>query len=295
MVVEAITKVAIIGANGQLGTDLLAAFKGNAIPFTHSDIDVTNPSTFGSLRAKKPDVIINAAAYVKVDMAEQETEAAAKTNIIGAFNIARLSKELNAVNIYISTDYVFDGNKKGPYTESDAPNPLNFYGLSKYAGEIATQNYSQKYYIFRMASLFGKAGSSGKGGNFIETMINKAKNKEVLNVVDDMVMSPTYTKDAAELIKKILEIRPKFGIYHIANEGRCSWYTFTKKIFELLKQNVRIKAIKTKQLEMSTHRPANSALDNSRIHKLKIKMPKWEDALKRYLIEKGYIGDLVAV
>lgn len=286
MVVEAVTKVAIIGANGQLGTDLVEAFGNSAIPLKHSDIDVCKPSTFSILKKEKPDIIINTASYVKVKEAEVETEEALKINAVGALNIAKLSKEINATNVYISTDYVFDGTKKTPYTEDDSPNPINVYGLSKYAGELFTKNYCNKYYIIRVASLFGKAGSSGKGGNFIETMINKANNKETIKVVNDILISPTYTKDVAENLKKFLSMKPKFGVYHFANSGYCSWYDMTKEIFKILKINITLMPISSNEFSDTVNRPKFSVLKNKKLEKLGIKMPDWKVALKNYLIEK---------
>ncbi|NJE27149.1 NAD-dependent epimerase/dehydratase family protein, partial [Thermococcus sp. MV5] len=127
-----------------------------------------------------------------------------------------------------------DGEKGAPYTEEDMPNPINVYGASKYMGEVFTRNYSEKYYIIRVASLYGKAGASGKGGNFVNWVIEKAKRGEELRIVDDQFMSPTYTMDVARTLKKFLKIQPEWGVYHMVNEGYCSWYEFTKAIFEIL-------------------------------------------------------------
>ena len=162
-------KVAIIGANGQLGSDLVKAFGEEAIPLTHKDLDVTDFESLKLLKELKPDVIINTAAYVRVDDAELYPERAFQVNAVGALNVARIANEINAINIYISTDYVFDGTKGKPYTEEDAPNPISVYGLSKYAGEIFTRNYSPKHYVIRVASLYGKAGASGKAGTSLSS------------------------------------------------------------------------------------------------------------------------------
>jgi len=260
------------------------------IPLTHADIEITDiDSVKKQLTGYKPDVVINTAAYVRVDDCEIYPEKAFLVNATGALNVAKIADEIGAINVYISTDYVFDGEKCEPYTEKDLPNPLNVYGVSKYAGEIFTRNYSRKYYIIRVASLYGKAGASGKGGNFVETMIKKAKNKEKITVVDDMVMSPTYTKDAARMIGKIIEEELPYGIYHAANSGFCSWYEFAKKIFELLNLDVDIKPIKTKDLSLKAKRPVFSALKNEKLLKYGLKMPSWQEALKKYLYEKGYL------
>ncbi len=280
-------RVAIIGANGQLGSDLVEVFGKDSsfevIPLTHADLDVTVPETLEILKELKPDVIINTAAYVRVDDAELYPEKAFQVNAIGALNVARVASEIDAVNVYISTDYVFDGTKGEPYTEEDIPNPLNVYGLSKYAGEIFTKNYSKRYYIIRVASLYGKVGARGKGGNFVEFMIQKARNKEELRVVDDMFMSPTYTKDVARTLKKFLELMPEFGVYHMVNEGFCSWYEFTKAIFEILGWEVDVRPIKSKELKRFAKRPQFSALKNKKLRRLNLKMRSWKEALVDYL------------
>ncbi len=278
-------KVAIIGASGQLGSDLVKVFGDFELyPLTHDDIEVSDRNSVEkSLKKIMPDVVINTAAFHKTDACEDMPEKAFLVNAIGAKNVAEVCKEIKAINIYISTDYVFDGNKDKPYVESDAPNPINAYGLSKYAGELFTKNYCDRYYIVRVASLFGVAGASGKGGNFVETMIKKAKNNEKIRVVDDIVMSPTYTKDAALAIKDLLN-KP-FGIYHVTNSGYCSWFEFAKKIFEILSLEVDLKPIKSHELNMKAKRPKNSALKSEK----GIRLRSWEEALKDYLKEKGHL------
>ena len=278
-------KVAVIGANGQLGTDLVEVFGEEAISLTHKDLDVADFESLKILKELKPDVIINTAAYVRVDDAELYPEKAFQVNAIGALNVAKIANEIDAVNVYISTDYVFDGTKGEPYSEEDVPNPLNVYGLSKYAGEIFTRNYSKKYYIIRVASLYGKAGASGKGGNFVEFMIQKAKRGEEIRVVDDVFMSPTYTKDVAMTLKKFLELKPEFGAYHMVNEGYCSWYEFTREIFEILGWDVEVKPIKSSELKRLAKRPRFSALENEKLEKLGLRMRHWKEALREYLEE----------
>ena len=286
-------RVAIIGANGQLGTDLVEVFGEDpsfeVVPLTHRDLDVTVHETLKILKEIKPDVIINTAAYVRVDDAELYPEKAFAVNAIGALNVARIAGEIDAINVYVSTDYVFDGEKGEPYTEEDVPNPINVYGASKYAGEVFTRNYSTKYYIIRVASLYGKAGASGKGGNFVEWVIEKAKRGEELRIVDDQFMSPTYTMDVARTLREFLKIRPEFGVYHMVNEGYCSWYEFTRAIFEILGWDVEVKPIKSGELNRLARRPGFSALENARLHGLGLRMPGWREGLKEYLGEKRYL------
>jgi len=281
-------KIAVIGATGQLGSDLVKVFD-EVIPLTHVEMEIKDLlSCLKTLEKHKPDVVINCASYVRVDDAEDYAEEVFAVNSVGAKNVTIACKKINAVNVYISTDYVFDGSKNTPYTEEDHPNPINTYGISKLAGEFYTK-LVERHYIIRVSSLFGAAGASGKGGNFVETMITKAKNKETIMVVDDMVMSPTYTVDAAAMIKEILIKNLPFGIYHAANKGQCSWYKFAKTIFNTLGIEVRLSPTKTNILQSKARRPMYSPLVSVDLKKYGLEMEGWEAALKNYLIEKGYV------
>jgi dTDP-4-dehydrorhamnose reductase len=282
-------RIAVIGANGQLGSDIIRVFGNKVISLTHDDIEVTDLESCKILEEIKPDIVINCAAFVKVDDCEINPEMAFKVNAVGAYNVSRVCNEINAVNIYISTDYVFDGAKGEPYIEDDIPNPINIYGLSKLAGEIATKNYSLKHYIIRVASLYGVRGARGKGGNFVETIIERAKEGERLKVVDDIVMSSTYTKDVAVALKEFIEIMPEYGVYHMVNDGYCSWFEFAIEILNLTKMEVEIKPVKSDELGRLARRPKFSALKNEKIEKLGIRMRCWKEALVDYLTEKGHI------
>lgn len=277
--------IAVLGANGQLGSDLVKVFGEEAIPLTHEDLDVTEPNTLEVIKELKPEVVVNTAAYVRVDDAEVEVEKALSVNAAGALNVARVCNEVKATNIYISTDYVFDGTKGEPYNEDDIPNPINAYGTSKYAGEIFTRNYSSRYYIARVSSLFGVAGASGKGGNFIETMIEKSKELSKLEGVNDTVITPTFTLDAAKKIKMLLDENYSIGTYHLANEGACTWYDFASAIFEILNTDTEIEPVTSKEFPSRANRPQNSAL----ITKHNLENRNWREALKEYLRLKGYI------
>jgi dTDP-4-dehydrorhamnose reductase len=284
-------KIAIIGSTGQLGTDLMKILQNEheVIGLTHKDIEVSDYESCLILKKYKPEIIINTAAFHKTDQCEEEPLKAFSVNAIGAKNVVTISKEIDAITVYISTDYVFDGSKTEPYTEEDTPNPINTYGISKLAGELYTKQ-NPKHYIIRVASLFGVAGASGKGGNFVETMLKKALNKEVINVVDDMWMSPTYTKDAASIIKKILEANLPYGIYHASNKGYCTWFQFAQEIFKLTRLTPIIKPIKTDQLQMKAKRPRFSALESIKLPKYGIQTRGWKEGLHEYLVEKGYLS-----
>jgi dTDP-4-dehydrorhamnose reductase len=197
-----------------------------------------------------------------------------------------VSQEIEAATMFISTDYVFDGTKNEPHTEDDVPNPINTYGISKLAGELCTKQNS-KHYIIRVASLFGTAGASGKGGNFVETMITKAK-EEPINIVNDQWMSPTYTRDAAETMKKMIKSELPVGTYHATNRGFCTWFQFAKRIFSLLNLNPTLTPIKTTHLQLKAQKPRFSALRSAKLPKHGIRARGWTAALSDYLVEKGH-------
>ncbi|MBS7248015.1 MAG: dTDP-4-dehydrorhamnose reductase [Candidatus Jordarchaeales archaeon] len=282
-------KVAIIGSTGQLGADLVKVFsdRHEVIALTHRDIEVENMASCRLIEEKRPDAVINTAAFHRTDDCEVYPERAFQVNAVGAKNTAEVCSRIKAVCIYISTDYVFDGRKGAPYDEYDQPNPINAYGVSKLAGELFTRNYCEKHYVVRVASLFGVAGASGKGGNFVETMIGKAKTGDELRVVDDVIMSPTYTRDAASAIRHLLEEEADYGVYHVTNSGYCSWFEFAKAIFELLELDVSLKPIKSSDLSSKARRPKFSALTSIRGVKLRM----WKEALKEYLKEKGHLKE----
>ena len=283
-------KIAVIGSTGQLGTDLVKTLSASndVIGFTHNDLEVVDYDSLAILKEQSPDVVINTAAFHKTDQCEDEPQKTFCVNALGARNIALLTKEMGATAVYISTDYVFDGSKKEPYTEDDVPAPLSTYGISKLAAEHFTRQ-NPKHYILRIASVFGTAGASGKGGNFVETMIKKAKNNDHITVVNDMFMSPTYTKDAASVLKGMLELQLPYGVYHATNKGYCSWYQFAEKIFQITKLAPDLKPTKTDPNYGKAKRPLFSALRSTKLSRNNIEPREWQEALRAYLIEKGHI------
>lgn len=283
-------KIAVIGSTGQLGTDLMNVLgtEHEVIGLKHNDIEVSDCDSCIALKELQPDVVINTAAFHKTDQCEDDPVKTFSVNALGARNVALISKEIGAVDVYISTDYVFDGQSKQPYTEEDAPSPINTYGISKLAAENFTRQ-NPKHYVVRIASVFGVAGASGKGGNFVETMISKAKKGDPLTVIDDMWMSPTYTKDASSVIKQLLEKQLPYGIYHATNKGFCSWYQFAEQIFQFTGLNPDLKPIKTEQLTCKAKRPQFSALESIKLPQHGVAVPTWQEALREYLMEKGHI------
>jgi dTDP-4-dehydrorhamnose reductase len=283
-------KITVIGSTGQFGTDLMEILgqEHEVIGLSHQDIEIADFSSCLVLKQIRPEVIISTAAFHKTDECEKKPLETFSVNALGARNIAMISKEIDSTVVFISTDYVFDGSKNDSYTEEDTPCPLNTYGISKLAAEFFIRQ-NPKFYIIRIASVFGVAGASGKGGNFVETMIKKAKNNETISVVDNIWMSPTYTKDAALIIKGILEYNLPFGIYHATNKGYCSWYEFAKEIFRILDLNPILKPIKADPNYGLAKRPRFSALRSTKLSDYELESRKWKEALYAYLIEKGHI------
>jgi dTDP-4-dehydrorhamnose reductase len=271
----------IIGSNGQLGTDLVKVLVGeNVIPLTHQDIEITDILSVEEVVERvSPDVIINTAAYHNVPLCEEKPELAFKVNALGVRNLAIICERRAIKFVHISTDYVFDGLKRAPYVESDTPNPLNTYGISKLAGEFFAK-WVREHYIIRVASLFGRTGCRAKGGtNFVEMMLDIAKRRKQINVTPKVFCSPTYTLDAAEKIKEIIKGEAP-GVYHVVNKGGCSWYEFAKEIFNQAGMDVEVLPIEEKDI---IRRPKYSILKSERIEQPR----DWKDALRDYLTKRG--------
>jgi dTDP-4-dehydrorhamnose reductase len=221
------------------------------------------------------------------DACEDEPDETFRVNALGARNIGLLAKELGIINVYISTDFVFDGTKTEAYLETDPANPLSVYGVSKLAGELFTKVITPKHYILRVASLFGMASTPEKRINFVETMIRVAEGQKKLRVINDIIMSPTYTKHVASAFQKILNWQLPFGTYHVVNSGGCSWYQFTREIFNILGKDIPIEPIPSDEFKTKAERPRFSVLSNEKLKEHGIEMPSWKDGLKEYLSERG--------
>lgn len=288
-------KIALIGANGQLASDIIEVFNNSyqIIPLTHKDIDITNlDKTKNVLEEIKPNIIVNTAAYHKVDEVEDNPEKAFLVNSTAQKNLAELANVHKWILVYISTDYVFGLNnqRKQPYTESDNTGPINVYGVSKLAGENFTRYICDKYFIIRVCGLFGKAGSSGKGGNFVELMIKLAKEKGAVKVVNDQILTPTYTKNIAQNLLALLKTN-NYGLYHMTSEGHCSWWEFANEIFNQLKLKVKNTPVDSDFYKTRAKRPNYSVLENKNLKKIGLnKMHYWKENLNLYLKEKGYLN-----
>ncbi len=267
-------KILVTGANGMLGQDLCPILEDedfDVIETTKNNLDITNLQNIEEVFEKtNPDFVIHCAAYTNVDKAEEDKENALKINAEGTKNLVKACKTADIPIMYISTDYVFDGTKKGKYLPTDKPNPINVYGETKLAGENAVQEYD-KSYIVRTSWLYGHQGK-----NFVETMIS-LKDKEEIKVVDDQIGCPTWTVELSNAIVNLIYDEMPFGIYHICGSGNTSWYNFAKKIFELSNIEVNIKPCTSDEFPQIAGRPQNSVMENNRMCR------KWETALKEYI------------
>ena len=266
-------KVVIFGSGGMLGTDLVETFRNYELyPLSKNEVDITSKkSVFENISKLKPDFIINAAAYTDVDGSNIHKNVALKANATAVKYLALASKKYGATLVHFSTDYVFDGRKKKGYTEESEGNPINFYGLTKFKGEQYIQSICQKYYIIRTQWLFGKCGN-----NFVETIIQLSNEKKEIHVVDDQYGSPTYTKDLAKEVKNLIS-NYSYGVYHITNQGVCSWYDFAKLIVRLINTKTKVIRISSNKSNRLAKRPKYSILVNT---KIRDKMRDWQSALK---------------
>ena len=278
--------ILVTGEGGQLANavkQVFSDFGKDMVLFGKGDLDITDEgAVFGVFDKYKPDIVINCAAYNKVEQAEVDIESAYNNNAFGPYLLAKTANYFNAGIVHISTDYVFGGNKDG-FTELDCPNPLNVYGASKLSGEQLVRLANKRSFIIRTSWLFGK-NKEGNGKNFVTTMISKAKEGDKIRVVEDQIGSPTYTFDLARKIFEVLSSGAKPGIYHITNSGHCSWYEFSKKILEFSKIDVEIIPIKTLESGTKIKRPHNSVLKNKKLEEIKIPLLRnWQDALDEYI------------
>ena len=276
-------KILVTGSKGQLGFDVINELgkRGHeAVGVDIEEMDITNEDKVKEvLGASKVDGVIHCAAYTAVDKAEDEIELVRKINAQGTENIAKYCKELDIKMMYISTDYVFDGEGEIPWNPDDLNrNPLNAYGVTKYEGELAVEKYLTKYFIVRISWVFGV-----NGANFIKTMLRLAETNKEIRVVNDQIGSPTYTFDLARLLVDMIET-DKYGRYHATNTGLCSWYEFATEIFKQAKKYITVIPVSSDEFPTKAKRPANSRMDQSKLLKNGFQpLPTWQDALKRYL------------
>jgi dTDP-4-dehydrorhamnose reductase len=281
-------KILLIGKNGQLGSELTndsPAFNFDIVSFEREDLDVTNEAQLEEKIIKvKPDILINTSAYHVVPKCEENPAAAMKINFIAVRNMAKICQDRNITFVTFSTDYVFDGKKGSSYEEDDVPNPLQIYGLSKLAGEYAALKTSpDQTIVIRTTGIYGgKTGSRERNGNFVLNIIKEAHSKEIIEVSSEQIVSPTFAGDLSKATLELLQSKAKAGLYHLTNEGYCSWYEFTQEIFKLVNINKIVKPIDRSVSNGEMKRPKFSALKNTKAKALGIELPSWQDGLRSY-------------
>jgi dTDP-4-dehydrorhamnose reductase len=272
-----------------LGQDLVPLLEArhSVIPLTRADADITVGHQIATaIREARPEAVVHAAAFTAVDLCESQPELAMQVNGEGTRNVALACRELNLPMLYVGTDYIFDGEKPEPYAETDSPHPLGVYGTSKLEGERHVRQLLDRYWIVRTSWLFGPHGK-----NFVGSILGQAKRGETLQVVDDQVGSPTYTEDLALSLEAILA-RGTTGIYHVCNQGACSWFEFSQEILRQVGLDVStIVPISTSALNRAAPRPKNSRLANTRLAAEGIPLlPPWREALHRFLVRTKEIN-----
>jgi dTDP-4-dehydrorhamnose reductase len=289
-------KTLLIGANGQLGSDIVPAWANDTlIPLTHADIEVTDRERVHELISRhSPDIVVNTSAFHQVDLCETEGEKAFAVNAMGALHLADACAATGAALMHISTDYVFSGRARRPYTESDPADAVNVYGVSKAAGEQLIRQRLARHYIVRTSGLYGIAGASGKGGNFVERMLQLAGEGRDLKVVDDQTLSPTFTADLAQALLEVARSE-RFGTYHVTNSDSCSWFEFARTIFELTSAPARLSPTTAEAFGAKAARPEYSVLANDALAAAGIApLRPWRDALAAYLGAKGRLVSAAA-
>jgi dTDP-4-dehydrorhamnose reductase len=277
-------KVLVTGTKGQLGYDVVKELEKRgytAVAVDIEEMDITDAGSVDQVITEAGvEAVIHCAAYTAVDAAEENEELCRKVNAEGTENIAKVCKKLDLKMIYISTDYVFDGKGERPWEPDDERHPLNMYGQTKYEGELAVEKYLEKYFIVRIAWVFGVNGK-----NFIKTMLKLSETHSELNVVDDQVGSPTYTYDLAVLLVDMVETE-KYGRYHATNEGLCTWYEFAKEIFRQADVDIKVNPVSSEMFPAKATRPKNSRMSKEKLEENGFhRLPTWQNALERYLGE----------
>jgi dTDP-4-dehydrorhamnose reductase len=281
-------KVAVIGADGQLGVDVVNQFtrEGDDVrSLTHTEIEVSEIDSVSScLKEIRPDVVVNTAAMHHVEKCEQEPQKAFAVNGQGARNLALVSREINAKLFHVSTDYVFDGAKRKPYEETDAPQPLNVYGNTKLSGEHFVRGMCEKHFVLRTSAIYGKSPCRAKGGlNFVELMLKLARERGKVRVVDSEFVTPTRTTEIAQQIVA-LSRTDSYGLYHATAEGACSWHEFAAEIFRLTNTKVTLEVAGPNEFPMKVPRPLYSVLENHALKSRSLNLfQPWQVGLREYL------------
>ncbi|MCB9953962.1 MAG: dTDP-4-dehydrorhamnose reductase [Planctomycetaceae bacterium] len=280
-------QIAVLGAAGQLGTELCLQLGDRALPWTRADVDLTNPdSVRAALTSFTGTCVINAAAYNKVDIAEEEPQVAYAVNALGPRLLAQECADRDLALVHVSTDYVFglEADRTNPFTELDAPGPVSCYGQSKLAGEYFVRSICPRHFVVRTCGLYGLAALQGAGkGNFVETMLRLGNERDELRVVNDQHCTPTSVKDLAAAILSLVETE-KYGLYHAVNSGATTWAEFAAHIFDAAGMTTRVTGIPSSEYPTKARRPGYSVLNCDKLEQtIGRPMPTWQDALREYL------------
>ena len=285
-------KVLLIGFRGQLGSDLTQAFaEEDLVCIGQPDLCVQNAAQVNAaVGASRPDVILNCSAFHRVDECEERLDAAFDVNVFGVRNLAMAAAQAGAVLVHFSTDYVFDGPSRIPHVETDLPCPKCAYGVSKLSGEFILQSLWAKHFIFRVSGLYGYAGSREKGTNFVEMMIDLARQRKPIRVVNDQILTPTSTMDVVRAVRRLVATEA-YGLYHLTNAGECSWYEFAGAIFELAGIQPELTPVTSQAFPTIAKRPAYSVLDNQHLRTAGFSdLPHWRQALESYIKGRAAAG-----
>jgi dTDP-4-dehydrorhamnose reductase len=280
-------RVAIVGANGQLGTDVYTEFESgghNAVGLTHEQIEITDPASVRDvLGGASPDLVINTAAMHHVDRCESRAREAYAVNAVGARNLALFSQDSDVPLMHVSTDYVFDGKKRSPYLETDLPGPINVYGNTKLAGEHFVACTAERSFVLRVSGLYGVNVCRAKGPNFVERMLGLAASRDEVRVVDDEVLTPTSTREVARQMVRLAEA-DCYGVIHATAGGGCSWFEFTREAFRLAGVTTRLEVARPDEFPAKAPRPAYCVLENARLEEAGLnRMKPWNEALAEYM------------
>lgn len=279
--------IVIFGGRGQLGTELAKQLGNAAVAFDRTTVDITSPDSIQKcLENQRAEVVINCAAYNLVDQAEDEPEVACRVNALGPRNIALACSELGVLCVHVSTDYVFQGQGVStPWRENDTPEPSSAYGVSKLAGEYFVRSLCPKHFVLRTCGLYGHAARDGAGkGNFVETMLRLASERDELRIIDDQFCTPTSVEDLAKAIIRLIKT-DKFGLYHATNEGETTWARFAEEIFRVSNLSTKVARIPSSEYPTKARRPSYSVLNTDKLAQvIGSPMPRWEDTLKNYLL-----------
>jgi dTDP-4-dehydrorhamnose reductase len=284
-------RVLITGGSGQLATELTRLLAGRDVRApNHAELDVTaTESLHAAMDRFQPDVLINTAAYHQVDLCEREPEQAFLVNAAAPQRLAAACRDRGTLCAHLSTDYVFPGNQRTPYVESDPVEPVSVYGASKAAGELAVRATTDRHLIVRTTGLFGVASVTGRRGNFVETMLRLARTEPSISVVADQVLTPSYTGHVAAAIIELID-RNATGTFHVTNGGQCSWYEFAAEIFRQTGQQIDLRPTTQAQRPTPARRPAFSVLDHRGLRQLGIpELPSWQVGLREYLAVRSRI------